>query len=538
LPQVQINNHYGPTETTVDAIVAENVHSFDRNIIGRPIANTSAYIVGEADELVPIGVVGELLIGGEGVGKGYLGKKALTDQKFIENPFDRQATRLYRTGDLARWHTDGNIEFIGRRDDQVKVRGYRIELGEVEAVLSACPLVNQAVVVAKENGNGDKKLIAYIVAGVGYTLEKVKDFLTSKLPSYMLPALFVPIEELPLTENGKINKKALPTVEASDLLRHKYVAPRSELETQLAEIWQAQLELEKVGVFDNFFELGGHSLLSMSIVDAIAKTIGRTITIRDFYQNPSIASIAAFFETAAKQSNDLAIPLNQVIESNRSVFMIPPILGSPLVYQNLANLLAPAQMSCYGFEYPGFNVGDDFATSIESMAEVFVQEIILKIEHEEEPILILGYSMGAIVAFELVHQLEAIGRTCQLILLDSTVPNHTQARKEQEIDEKLAQQFVQNHLQQTNLKQGREKQLKKLVLHYSTISDSYTRMDKKLLSPILAFEAAKRKQEVMLEWQYLTQGMFNHHLIDADHFGILDQKHLPQIVHQIVSTFK
>ena len=229
--------------------------------IGRPIANTQLYVLDEGLEPVPIGVSGELYIGGAGLARGYLKRAGLTAQRFIANPFG-EGERLYCTGDLARYRADGNLEFIGRRDDQVKVRGYRIELGEVESALLSHAAVSQAVVVARQEEEGEKRLIAYYVASEALEVSELRAHLKHQLPEYMVPGMWVQLQVLPLTPSGKIDRKALPAPEGRPQIGG-YVAPRTPLEQTLARIWAEVLHLEQVGVEDNFFELGGHSLLVM-----------------------------------------------------------------------------------------------------------------------------------------------------------------------------------------------------------------------------------------------------------------------------------
>ena len=271
----EVWNVYGPTETTIWSTI-KKLHATEKVTIGQPIANTQVQIVSREGALVPVGVAGELLIGGAGLARGYYKQPELTAEKFIENRYNKaQSPRVYRTGDLARWTAEGNIEYLGRIDEQVKIRGYRIELGEIETVLQQTGLVRQCAVLAREDKAGNKRLVGYIVAGAGFDKQELTNQLKSKLPEYMVPALWMELEALPLTPNGKINRKALPDPDASELLTNTYVAPSNEAEEKLAGIWQQLLQVERVGVHDNFFELGGHSLLAVRLVSAIRKSICR-----------------------------------------------------------------------------------------------------------------------------------------------------------------------------------------------------------------------------------------------------------------------
>ncbi|MCW3113675.1 MAG: amino acid adenylation domain protein, partial [Segetibacter sp.] len=295
---VQLINAYGPTENTVCATLT-NTPILENGVItiGKPIANTSIYIVDKSLRLSPIGVAGEICIGGVQVARGYLGRPDLTAEKFISNPFDNRATgRIYRTGDLGRWLHDGNIEYLGRIDDQVKIRGYRIELGEIENVLLQSQLVEQAVVLPKEDSSGNKRLVGYIVAKKSGNKDIITSYLNSKLPEYMVPSLWVELESFPVTPNGKVDKKALPDPDERDLFIDNFAAPRTENEARLAEVWQQVLGLRLIGVNNNFFEIGGHSLLAMQLISAVRKQLKAELSIRDLFSNPTIKSLAKHLE--------------------------------------------------------------------------------------------------------------------------------------------------------------------------------------------------------------------------------------------------
>jgi amino acid adenylation domain-containing protein len=287
----RLHNLYGPTEASIDVTYHEcQRHSGERVVpIGRPIANTQIYILDAELEPTPVGVAGELYIGGIGVARGYLRRPALTAERFVPNPFG--PGRLYRTGDLARLRRDGAIEYLGRIDHQVKVRGFRIELGEIESVLASSSEVRGAVVVARADATGDKRLVAYVVPST-VDLVALKTVLREKLPEYMLPAVFVPLDELPLNANGKVDRKALPAPELSVTVS-EYVAPRTEAEKALAELWCTVLSRDRVGVHDNFFALGGHSLLAMRLVAAIRSSMSVKVPVRDIFERPTIAELAA-----------------------------------------------------------------------------------------------------------------------------------------------------------------------------------------------------------------------------------------------------
>jgi amino acid adenylation domain-containing protein len=283
LPLVgELWNMYGPTETTIWSTVERIDDSTVPVTIGKPIGNTRIYILDPHGRTVPVGVPGEIHIGGEGVALGYHGRDDLTEERFVPDPFDGcDGHRMYRTGDLGRFKVDGRIEHLGRIDYQVKIRGFRIELGEIESVLASHPAVSEAVTVA----HGDR-LVAYIVYEPGQDLmvSEVRSFLREELPTYMIPAIVVAMDALPLTPNGKIDRKALPDpFEQGSVAEREYVEPRTELARLVAEIWSELLSVDRVGAHDNFFDLGGHSLLAMQVVARVEQRVGRRLDPRTMF---------------------------------------------------------------------------------------------------------------------------------------------------------------------------------------------------------------------------------------------------------------
>jgi amino acid adenylation domain-containing protein len=298
LPHIEIWNFYGPTETTANATVCRVAAEGDISI-GRPIANTKIYILDSHLQPVPVGVPGELHVGGDGLARGYLNRPELTAEKFIPNPFsDASGARLYKTGDLARYLPDGNIEFLGRIDHQVKIRGFRIELGEIETVLGKIPGIREAVVIVHED-EADKRLVTYVVASQDPipTSGELRSFLKSKLPDYMIPSTFVFLDALPLTSNGKLDRRALPAPDHhSSELKETFVAPRTPTEKTIAEIWAQTLRQELVGIHYNFFDLGGHSLLATRVISRVRQAFGIELPLRALFENPTVAGLAAQVE--------------------------------------------------------------------------------------------------------------------------------------------------------------------------------------------------------------------------------------------------
>jgi amino acid adenylation domain-containing protein len=290
-------NLYGPTEATIWSTAAECADPARKPDIGAPIANVRACVLDAALEPLPVGVPGELYVGGAGVARGYLGRPGLTAERFVPDPFTAEpGARLYRTGDRVRWLTDGRLDFVGRVDHQVKVRGYRIEPGEIEARLAEHPAVREAVVLARDVEPGGKRLVAYVVGDATAGADVLRAYLGETLPEYMVPAAFVVLEALPLTPNGKLDRKALPAPEGDAYARRAYEAPAGETEALLAQLWSAVLGVERVGRWDHFFELGGHSLLGTRVVSRVRELFGVELPLRALFEGPTVAELAGRVE--------------------------------------------------------------------------------------------------------------------------------------------------------------------------------------------------------------------------------------------------
>ncbi|MEH2104794.1 amino acid adenylation domain-containing protein [Nostoc sp.] len=344
-------NAYGPTESTVCATVGECTSGDTQLTIGRAIANTQIYILDQNQQLVPIGTPGELYIGGDGLARGYLNRPELTKDKFIPHPFEEaEGRRLYKTGDLARFLPDGNIEFLGRIDHQVKIRGFRIELGEIEALLSQHPDVQQAVVIAREDIPGDKRLVAYIVPNqkLDVSVTSLKRFLQEKLPNYMVPAVFVILDSLPLTSNGKVDRQNLPKCDRTRPdLEETFIAPRNSTEETLASIWAELLGLEQIGINDNFFNLGGHSLIAAQILSRIREGFQVELFFHHIFANPNIAGLAELIEQHSQLKQQLQRPAMQRISrsgylpasfAQERVYFIQEVAPEGSAYQAQATL--------------------------------------------------------------------------------------------------------------------------------------------------------------------------------------------------------
>ncbi|WP_313707973.1 non-ribosomal peptide synthetase, partial [Planktothrix agardhii] len=318
----QVVNNYGPTENTVvttsGVVISGEKNNSLSPAIGRPIFNTQIYILDSNLQPVPVGILGEIHISGAGLARGYLNRPELTEEKFIPNPFSNYSdSRLYKTGDLARYLPDGNIEYLGRIDNQVKIRGFRIELGEIETVLSQYSAVKTAIVMAREDETEQKRLVAYVVSqaeGISAQQEQsllpvteLRQFLKAKLPEYMVPSAFVILESLPLTSNGKVDRRALPAPDFQS--EEQYVAPRNPIEEILASIWVKVLKVEQVGIHDNFFELGGHSLLATQLISRIRKAFKVEMPLRELFVAPTVAALAQVIKRVSEQEERTELPI-------------------------------------------------------------------------------------------------------------------------------------------------------------------------------------------------------------------------------------
>jgi len=319
MPNSQIHNHYGPTETTVGVSTyptQEGSKVASSTVpLGKPLANEEIYILDKQLQPVPVGLAGELYIGGKGLSRGYLNRAEFTAERFIPNPHGAaQGGRLYRTGDKARYLPDGNIEFLGRFDHQVKVRGYRIELGEIEVLLAAHPDVAEAVVVARDETVGGKQLVAYVTADRDAAIDigQLRGYLRGHLPEYMVPAAFVVIDAIPLTANGKIDRRALPAPpQRYETASAVHEAPRTDTEKSVVQVWQEVLQLESVGLNENFFDLGGHSLLIPQVLIKLYKATGKKASLVDLFMYPTVSSLVKRLNDGEEQD----ISVSEISES-------------------------------------------------------------------------------------------------------------------------------------------------------------------------------------------------------------------------------
>ena len=413
----ELHNLYGPTEAAVDVTcwqcqAAEKAGTVP---IGKPIANLKTYVLDGHGQPVPVGVTGELYLGGVGVGRGYLRRPELTAEKFMPDPFSSEGgARLYRTGDLARYRPDGNLEFMGRADQQVKIRGNRIELGEIEAVLQEHTEIRQAAVVAREDEPGDKRLIAYVVGcdQQAPTIADMRRYLAERLPDYMMPSRFVTLKAIPLTPNGKLDRQALPLPEQERSVSPRdFVAPRDVVELQLARIWEETLNVRPVGVHDDFFELGGHSLLAVQVVARIKERFGQQVPLAALFEGPTVERQAESLRRGSSSAKRSALVAIQAVGEKPPLFLIHPAGGNVMCYYELARHLRENQ-PVYGLVDSGF---EDAAISVEEMGTRYLEAI--RVIQPAGPYRLGGWSMGGLVAFEMAQQLRERGEKVQFLAI-------------------------------------------------------------------------------------------------------------------------
>jgi amino acid adenylation domain-containing protein len=415
---------YGPSETTTYSTFTLR-RGDGPETIGRPVAGTEIYILDSNLQPVPIGVSGEIFIGGRGVARGYLNRPELTTEKFIPNPFSQwKGGRLYRTGDLGRYFRDGNIEFLGRMDHQVKLRGFRIELGEVEAAMNEHPAVEEAVMLIREDVPDQKRLVAYVVlSNRECTWEDLRQFLQQKLPSYMVPSVFVVLERLPRTPNGKLDRRALPVPEEERTESgEKLDAPRDALELQLAKMWERLLNIRPIGIHDNFFEIGGHSLIAVRLFAQIEKSFGKSLSVATLFQAPTVDELAKVLRQEGLSSSWSSLVPIQMEGSKPPFFAIHAGGGHVLFYRDMARLMGPDQ-PFYGLQAQGLDGKLPRHYSVEEMAAHYIQEI--RSLQPEGPYNLGGASFGGLVSFEMACQLHAQGQKVGLVaLFDTHAPGY------------------------------------------------------------------------------------------------------------------
>ncbi len=456
-------NAYGLTETTIWSTVSEVTDSSD-TCIGRAIANTQIYILNADLQPQPIGIPGEIYIGGVSLARGYLNRPELTAQRFIPNPFSTSSnqrtrgqsdkgtrkesalsppplvppspppstSRLYKTGDIARYLPDGNLQFLGRLDDQVKIRGYRIELAEIESLLSQHPAVKAAIVIVSEHILDNKQLVAHVVPSVTLSAIELRRFLQKKLPDYMIPAAFVIQSALPLTPSGKVDRNALKSISSlenyacsiSNPQMQRYVAPRTATEATLTTLWLQILNLQQVGIQDNFFELGGDSLIAINLLKQVNQQFKQSLPLSDLFLAPTIEQLAFLIDKHSDPDFNSSLSWSPLVPlqpagNKLPFFCVHPIFGVVLPYYELACHLGKDQ-PFYGLQPFGIDGSHPPLTSIEEMAAHYIKAV--RQVQPQGPYRLGGWSFGGLVAFEMAQQLHQAGQVSFLAILDTIAP--------------------------------------------------------------------------------------------------------------------
>lgn len=418
-------NCYGPTEASIAVTAFEPIFDdacpMPENVpIGTPLANVRVYLLDSHGNPVPVGVAGELHIGGVAVARGYLNRPEITAQKFILDPFSSDPeARLYKTGDLARYLASGEIEFLGRTDDQVKIRGFRVELGEIEAALAKHAGVREAVVIAREDVAGDKRLVGYVVPaeGVRLTSAELRGYLQPQLPDYMVPSGFVVLQTMPLTPNGKINRRKLPAPEVESSL--EIAGATNALESRLVKIWEEVFGKRPIGIHDDFFELGGHSLLAARLMHSTGQAVGKVLPLAMLFESPTIRQLAAVLEQGGWSQHWSSLVPIQPRGSQPPFFCVHGVGGNVLGFRDLGRYMGP-DYPLFGLQSHGLDGKHPCHKTIAEMAAHYISEI--RSLQPKGPYFIGGFSLGGLIAYEMAQQLRSAGEKVGLLVLFDTYP--------------------------------------------------------------------------------------------------------------------
>ncbi|MBX2977650.1 MAG: amino acid adenylation domain-containing protein [Flavobacteriales bacterium] len=543
-PNVLING-YGPTENTTFTCcypINDEASLADGVPIGFPLNNTTVHVLDEDLNPVAVGRKGELYTGGDGVALGYWKRKDLTSERFINDPFSGNAgAKLYRTGDLVKWRADGSIAFIGRADGQVKIRGFRIELGEIENAIAEVPGVKDRVVIARNAPQGEKQLVAYVVPKQASSAEEqavlmamVRSRLRERLPGHMIPTAFVVLPELPLTANGKVDRRALPDPEVrQQLLRAEHVAPRDIAELKMAGIWSAALNTQGIGIHDNFFDLGGHSLIGIQVLSQVAQQFGRQLPLSALFEAPTIAEFTRSLKTNGAGANWKNLAAIQPLGELPALFC---------VHGDEANHFIPRYLGMDHPFYAFFHQGEDGSAiehvTVEKIAEHFIGE--LKQARPNGPYLLCGYSFGGIVAYEMAQQLRAAGdEVPMLVLFDTYAPRmHMEAVRSDRKFYDWIKSAVYRKMIKRELAQGHK--LSPRLRHFHII-DTYDRAvnaysPSPMDGPITVFKARNSWGAETMGWNELTKGQLEVNVVPGDHYSMIKEPHVKELVKALASS--
>jgi len=531
-------NTYGPTEASiiVTAYEPDLSQPIPENLpIGRPIANTRIYILNEQRKPVPVGTAGELYISGPGVARGYLGRPELTAERFVADPFSGEpASHMYRTGDLVRYASDGNIEFLGRADFQVKIRGFRVELGEIETVLEGHSGVAEAVVAAHER-DGEKRLAAYVIAANSHPSGiELNKYLKERLPEYMVPADFVFLETMPLTPNGKVDRRALPLPEARQADRERqeeFVAPRNQFESTMSRLWEQVLGRRPISVRDNFFELGGHSLAAARLTGLVEREFGKKLLLTDLLQASTIEDLVALVRLDAPSTARSAVIALQPLGLKPPLFFVHGLGGSVLRFRDLARHMAPDQ-PFYGVQAQGLDGAQPCLRQVEQMAEVYLAH--LRTAQSKGPYYLGGYSFGGYVALEMARRLLAQGEEVRALVLLDTYAGGPQSLLGRFLTLSTAQKVAYLRRRARRYQKGLRKRIEFLFLpravkqvRRACAAAEHSYQLRPYSDRIILFRAGEKGLRGLEDpgqgWQKFATGGLEVHELDGDHGNILNE---------------
>jgi amino acid adenylation domain-containing protein len=541
-------NGYGPTENTTFTCcfpINNEASITDSVPIGFPLHNTTVHVLDEQRNPVPVGRKGELYTGGDGVALGYWKRPDLTAERFIDDPFSgRSGARLYRTGDIVKWQPDGSIAFIGRADGQVKIRGFRVELGEIENALNDLAGVKDKVVVARQDGPGEKQLVCYVVpAGMKgqrdtgryeNLMDTVREHLRAKLPAYMVPTAFIPLDKFPLTANGKVDRRALPAPALlRPMMRAEHVAPRTDTEAALCAIWSEALGLQHIGIHDNFFDLGGHSLSGIQLLGRVEERFGRSLEYKQLFVGPTVAQMAKLLEpaTALVRAEHL-LPIQP--KGDR-----PPIF---CIHGDEANVFLPKYLGedqpFYAISHQGEDGRPITPDSVEAMAAQYMEEI--RVVQPDGPYLIMGYSFGGILAYEIAQQLRASGGdVAMLLLLDTYDPVDYRAvvAREQRFHQSIKDAIVRMASRAIHSR-GLRLPMK---LRHNYIIGTYDRMIREYeILPYGGNITLLRTRDTYgrpdMGWGELARNGVNVRIVPGDHFDVVREPHVKAVADEVRSA--
>lgn len=544
-PNVLING-YGPTENTTFTCcfpINSEASISDGVPIGFPLNNTTVHVLDDQRAPVPVGRKGELYTGGDGVALGYWKRDDLTAEKFIDDPFSgKSGAKLYRTGDIVKWQPDGSIAFIGRADGQVKIRGFRIELGEIENALNDLPGVKDKVVVARQDGPGEKQLACYVVPSDAHQgthddlLAAVREHLRTKLPTYMVPTGFVVMTELPLTANGKIDRRALPAPAArTSALKAEHVAPRNTIERALATIWGRVLNASDIGIHDDFFDLGGHSLIGIQLLGHVEQQFNRTLPLKSLFEAPTIAQFAELLQGEGS------------VHDWKNLSLIRPDGTAPplfCVHGDEASHFLPKYLGDGRPFYAFFHQGEDGKvirhTSVEAIARFFITE--LKQARPRGPYLLCGYSFGGIVAYEMAQQLTAMGdEVPYLAVIDAYSPAlHAQAIASDLKFWDPIKKAVLRALVARSLRNGGTVPERFRNFH---IIDTYDRaamayVPRPYPGKITVMKAERSWGPKEMGWEGLALGGLEVRMVPGDHYDLIKEPHVSALANELRLTME